>query len=617
MSKKHSSSIRKKIVRGYVGMYCFLAFLLFVIFIAGVYVTVFYAAQEYLRNDLEQVLSDAVQYNNQGLAEQELYEKTQKMMPGYVVRYDITETTRKVKEENYYGRNYYNNIENSSNGNQSIDINIINEPAPIVTPTPMPSDAVTQTQEEPLEYDEGNLTKGYVTSTNLYLRDNPDIDSDIIYKIYYGAQVNIIEDLGEWYKIYYEGKELYAVSKLISLGAEPTPTPDFGDEYWTPEDTHLFSKKGTDYTTESAFDYNQLGNAVASLKEPYTFYISAYIDTYDEAQGNDYVLNNYYSIKAVVDITDVVPYHIIWSVAGGLLVAAIILFLIGIIIVWLYGAAKTKKYLKPIDEITRLANEIQPNSQYRLDVETAKYELKELVITINNMLDRLNAAHIKRKKFVSDVSHELRTPISVIAGYANMLKRWARDDEEVFDESVNAIIDESSNMKYLVENLLFLARSDNDQNVYEMEQFDVSSLIETICKDARMVDKGKHEILCDIQQGVIINGDRNRIKQAFREFLLNAIKYTPPMGEIKFSLQNVSGKAIISIKDTGMGISKKDMGHIFARFYRGDVSRNRDKGGYGLGLAICREIISAHKGKITFKSKEGAGTEVIVVLDLA
>jgi signal transduction histidine kinase len=198
-----------------------------------------------------------------------------------------------------------------------------------------------------------------------------------------------------------------------------------------------------------------------------------------------------------------------------------------------------------------------------------------------------------------------------------MLKRWARDDEEVFDESVNAIIDESSNMKYLVENLLFLARSDNDQNVYEMEQFDVSSLIETICKDARMVDKGKHEILCDIQQGVIINGDRNRIKQAFREFLLNAIKYTPPMGEIKFSLQNVSGKAIISIKDTGMGISKKDMGHIFARFYRGDVSRNRDKGGYGLGLAICREIISAHKGKITFKSKEGAGTEVIVVLDLA
>ena len=618
MSKKNSSSIRKKIVRGYVGMYCFLAILLFVIFIAGVYVTVFYGAQEYLRNDLEKVLSAAVEYKKQGLAEQELYEKTQEIMPGYVVRYDIIEELRKTKEEDYYDNGYYHGIQDGDV--DSID-NYRGEPEPLetlsVTATPMPSPAATQSEAASLEYDEADLTNGYVTATKLYIRDLPDIDADIIYKVYYGAQVSIIEDLGEWYKIYYEGQELYAVSKLVSLGPVPTPTPGYPDEYWASVNIHLFSGKGPDYTTESAFDYDQLGNAVLSLKEPYTFYITAYIHEYDEAPGQDYVLSEYYMLKAVVDITDVVPYHIIWSVAGGLLVAAIVLFFIGIIIVWLYGATKTKKYLKPINEITRLANEIQPNSQYRLDVETAKYELKELVITINNMLDRLNAAHIKRKKFVSDVSHELRTPISVIAGYANMLKRWAKDDEAVFDESVNAIIDESSNMKYLVENLLFLARSDNDQNVYEMEQFDISSLIETICKDSRMVDKGKHEILCDIQQGVIINGDRNRLKQAFREFLLNAIKYTPPTGEIKFSLQNVAGKAIISIKDTGMGISKKDMGHIFTRFYRGDVSRNRDKGGYGLGLAICREIISAHKGKITFKSKEGAGTEVIVTLDLA
>ena len=616
MSKKNSSSIRKKIVRGYVGMYCFLAFLLFMIFIAGVYATAFYAAQEYLRNDLNQVLSDVVEYKKQGLEGQELYEKTQGIMPGYVIRYDIIETSRKIKEEDYYNNNYYYGIKNNSSDNQSIGVYIAAS-TPLATPTPMPDATVTQSESQPLEYDEADFTKGYITSESLYIREFPDIASDIIYDLDYGTQVNIIEDLGEWYKIYYEGKELYAASKLISLGPEPTPTPEIYDEFWESEETHLFSMKGPDYTTEGSYDYNQLGNAAASLKEPYTFYISSYVSAYDEAQGHDYVIGEYYDIKAVVDITDVVPYHVIWSAAAGLFAVAVILFLIGIIIVWLYGAAKTKKYLKPIGEITRLANEIQPNSQYRLDVETAKYELKELVITINNMLDRLNAAHIKRKKFVSDVSHELRTPISVIAGYANMLKRWAKDDEAVFDESVNAIIDESSNMKYLVENLLFLARSDNDQNVYEMETFDISNLIKAICKDARMVDKGKHEILCDIQEGVIINGDRNRIKQAFREFLLNAIKYTPPMGEIKFSLQKSGGKAIINIKDTGMGISKKDMGHIFARFYRGDVSRNRDKGGYGLGLAICREIISAHKGKITFKSKEGAGTDVQVTLDLA
>ena len=181
--------------------------------------------------------------------------------------------------------------------------------------------------------------------------------------------------------------------------------------------------------------------------------------------------------------------------------------------------------MKPIGDITRLLSEIQPNSNYRIDVNSAKFELQELVITMNNMLDRLNAAHIKRRKFVSDVSHELRTPISVIAGYANMLKRWAKDDQAVFDESVDAIIEESDNMKYLVENLLFLARCDNDQLMYDMEVFDISNLIEGIYKDAKMVDGNKHDITGDIVQGVIINGDRNRLKQALREFVQNAIKY--------------------------------------------------------------------------------------------
>jgi signal transduction histidine kinase len=131
-----------------------------------------------------------------------------------------------------------------------------------------------------------------------------------------------------------------------------------------------------------------------------------------------------------------------------------------------------------------------------------------------------------------------------------------------------------------------------------------------------MVDGDKHEMVCDIEEGVIVNGDRNRLKQALREFLQNAIKYTPPMGQIKITLKKEKENAIINVIDTGMGISKKDMGHIFTRFYRGDVSRNRDKGGYGLGLAICREIIAAHKGKITFKSKEGAGTSVLITLSL-
>lgn len=397
----------------------------------------------------------------------------------------------------------------------------------------------------------------------------------------------------------------------------PTPTPEYYEEFWDAKTEHLFSKSGTEYTTEGYFDYDQLNNAVLSLREPLVLYMTTGTGVFTEHDELGYVTQDYYIIKAVVNITDFAPIDAILSVIAIFIVFSLILYFAGLLLMWIYGATRTRKYLRAIDEITRLTNEIQPNSQYRLNVNTAKFELKELVITVNNMLDRLNDAHVKRKKFVSDVSHELRTPISVVAGYANMLKRWARDDEAVFDESVDAIIDESSNMKYLVENLLFLARSDNDQNVYEMETFDISSLIQSICKDAKMVDSGKHDIICAIDQGVIINGDRNRIKQALREFMRNAIKYTPPMGEVKISLQKNDGKAIIKVIDTGMGISKKDLANIFTRFYRGDVSRNRDNGGYGLGLSICREIISAHKGKISFKSKEDAGTEVTVMLNLA
>ena len=540
MSKRNGSSIRKKIVRGYIRIYCFISFILFFLFVAGAYVTAFYAAQEYMRADIETSLREIAELRQEGQGAQALYEEAEKIMPGYILRYDIIETESKVKEEHYYDRNYYRG-----------DSSGMDEPMATIqaTPTPRPATASDQPTEELLDYDTDDLEKGYVTSGTLNLRQYPSIDSVIFFNVEYGTEIPIIEDLGEWYKVLYEGRELYATSRLISLGAQPTPTPPIYDEFWQAQSQHLFSKKGPEYTTESAFDWNQTGNAAVSLKEPYLLYISTGFPVYEELEGKDYVQEKYYSIKAVADINELIQGNVIWSAVSIILAGIFILFFAGLLLIWIYGAAKTKRYLKPIDEITRLANEIQPNSPYRLNVDTAKYELKELVITINNMLDRLNAAHVKRRKFVSDVSHELRTPISVIAGYANMLKRWARDDEAVFDESVDAIIDESSNMKYLVENLLFLARSDNDQNVYEMEPFDISNLIESICRDAKMVDKEKHEIICDIEQGVIVNGDRNRLKQAIREFMQNAMKYTPPTGEIKLTLQkDMALRAIINIR---------------------------------------------------------------------
>jgi signal transduction histidine kinase len=385
------------------------------------------------------------------------------------------------------------------------------------------------------------------------------------------------------------------------------------------EKKHILSSAGVDKSYQNAFDYRQASGGFSNIKELNKLYLTAENTAYqyDEAYQRDMLYG--YHIEAVIDMRSAIANmdagESLWDLVkiAAVFVAA---FVVGLVIIIIYGAYKTRKYLRPVEDITNLVSQInESNLSRRIDVETARYELKELVMTINSMLDRVYAGYAKQKLFVSDVSHELRTPISVVAGYANMLKRWARDDEAVFDESVHAIIEEADNMKYLVDNLLFLVRSDNNTINYDMERFDLSGLLRDVFKSSLLVDNNKHNMTEDIADDIAITGDRARIKQAARIFIENAIKYTPPMGNVTLSLKKEDERAVITIADSGIGISKKDMAHIFKRFYRGDKSRNRQAGGYGLGLPIARSIINAHGGKIRLRSRENAGTIIDIILN--
>lgn len=294
-----------------------------------------------------------------------------------------------------------------------------------------------------------------------------------------------------------------------------------------------------------------------------------------------------------------------------LLVYSNILLILGLIIFFIYGAYRTKVVLKPLRDMTLIAKDLNLNNKnLRFDIESAQYELKELGSTINEMLDRIQIEYIKQKRFVSDVSHELRTPISVIDGYANMLKRWGSEDKEALEKSINAIINESANMKKLVDNLLILARFDNKTLKFEQSEIDVKDILNEVLNETKMIDKELHNISGEIGDKLTIKGDRSRIKQAIRIFVDNSLKYTLPNGEIKIESYKNNNDVVIKIHDQGTGISSKDMGNIFKRFYRGDISRNRHTGGYGLGLSIARIIINGHNGKITVLSKEGKGTTI-------
>lgn len=282
----------------------------------------------------------------------------------------------------------------------------------------------------------------------------------------------------------------------------------------------------------------------------------------------------------------------------------------------------SKKHLKPIKTMTGKVMHISSSDlSTRLDIRGTKDELKDLASTFNKMMDDIESSYEKQKQFVSDASHELRTPIAVIKGYANMLSRWGKTDEEILEESITAIKDEADGMQSLVESLLFIARSDKDTLKMEKEDFDISELVEEIARQTKLIDKN-HRIEENIQYGCMVYGSAEKLKQAIRVFVDNSIRYTPDGGKIGISLKSTSKDVIISVSDTGIGMSNEDISHIFERFYRADKSRTRldeekKTSGTGLGLAIAKIIVDSHEGRIHVESELDIGTCFTIIIPKA
>lgn len=300
--------------------------------------------------------------------------------------------------------------------------------------------------------------------------------------------------------------------------------------------------------------------------------------------------------------------------AGIFVITLVSLNIAFIFLIILIGSAASKRLLKPVKVMTDTVKSISVNQLgTRLDVSGSKNELKDLAKTFNNMLDRIQLAYEQQNQFVSDASHELRTPIAVIQGYANMLDRWGKDDSKVLEESIAAIKTEAESMKDLIEKLLFLARGDKDTQRLERENFYVNELVDEIIKETMLIDSA-HEISCPRSESICINADRGLLKEAIRIFVDNSTKYTPENGKIKLECYLKGNTAVITVEDTGTGISEEDLPHVFDRFYRADKSRTKQTGGTGLGMAIAKWIILKHEGSIKIQSKINVGTKVFITL---
>ena len=249
-------------------------------------------------------------------------------------------------------------------------------------------------------------------------------------------------------------------------------------------------------------------------------------------------------------------------------------------------------------------------------LNTTDEDLKGLEEAINCLLERMRESYRQQSRFVSDASHELRTPIAVIQGYVNMLDRWGKEDETILNESIEAIKNESEQMKKLVEQLLFLARGDSGRNQLNFETFSLNDMMQEVYEESLMIDE-KHMYEFKGDSEAFVYADISMLKQTARILVENAAKYTLVKDVISLRCGiNVDGISYFSVQDNGIGMKESDVSHVFERFYRSDVARDKKTGGTGLGLSIAKWIIEKHEGYFEVLSREEIGTRISVVLPL-
>ena len=262
-----------------------------------------------------------------------------------------------------------------------------------------------------------------------------------------------------------------------------------------------------------------------------------------------------------------------------------------------------------VDQINK-ADDLSRRIPYQGEMQD---DVGDLVVSVNQTLERLETLFTSQQRFLADVSHELRTPLTVIKGNVDLIRRIKEADEDL----LNSIDQESGRLTRLVSGLLMLAQAESGKLALNFTRVELDLLLTEVFTETRVLAGNKvHLHLNDIDQ-VILKGDRDRLKQVLLNLVGNAIQYTPQGGDVFLSLSKLGDQARIIVRDTGPGIPAEDLPYIFERFYRAEKSRTRSKtSGFGLGLSIAKWIVEQHGGQIKAESKEGQGTTFVIWLNI-
>ncbi|RUL84924.1 sensor histidine kinase [Tautonia sociabilis] len=276
---------------------------------------------------------------------------------------------------------------------------------------------------------------------------------------------------------------------------------------------------------------------------------------------------------------------------------------------WLAGRS-----LAPVQRMTEAARRISAeNLGERLAPAGPGDELDLLAETLNAMLDRIDQAFAATRRFTADAAHELRTPLAAIRTEAEVALLAPRPPEE-YREALRSVVEEADRLSRLADRLLLLSREDAGRAL-DRRPVRLDEAVREAA-EAAAVAAGRAGVslrvgpLCPAE----VAGDPDLIRQVFDNLLDNAVKYTPAGGEVAVTARREGGRAVIEVRDTGVGIAGDALPRIFDRFYRADPSRSRRTGGTGLGLSIARAVVERHEGTIGVESDPGVGSTFRVAI---
>lgn len=307
------------------------------------------------------------------------------------------------------------------------------------------------------------------------------------------------------------------------------------------------------------------------------------------------------------------------EVVGDLMPRLLFSGMLGVAAALVLGYIFSQSIASTLANISRAARSVaRGNYRQRVPV-TGPREIRNLASDFNRMTEEVQRSQQTLRDFLANISHELKTPLTSIRGFSDAILDGTIDDSRGIENSARIINAESNRVLRLVEELLDLSRIESGQISMRQEDLDLAELFQHVGDVfSRRAEEAAIALELDASGHRHIRGDFDRLEQVLNNLLDNAFRYTAPNGRIRLASRDVRPGVIqVSVSDTGPGINPEELQHLFDRFYRGTNGARASGKGYGLGLAISREIVRAHGGDIWVTSERGHGTTFVFTLPSA